>query len=118
MGFFRRIPQELIDAGRLDGAGRLALLRSIAVPLARPGIVAVGVLVALFAWNDFAAALVLIQRPSSFTAPLALTTFSTFYATDEGLRFAGLAITFVPPLVVFLLFERSLVRGLSAGTAR
>jgi len=117
-GFFRRIPQELIDAGRLDGAGRLALLRSIAIPAARPGIVAVGVLIAIFSWNDFAGALVLIQRPSSFTAPLALTMFSTFYATDEGLRFAGLAISFVPPLLVFLLFERSFVRGLTAGTAR
>jgi ABC-type glycerol-3-phosphate transport system permease component len=61
---------------------------------------------------------VLLQRPSSFTAPLALTTFSIFFATDEGLRFAGLAITFVPPLVLFLLFQRSFVEGLTAGTER
>jgi ABC-type glycerol-3-phosphate transport system permease component len=117
-GYFRRIPQDLIDAGRLDGAGRLALLTSIAIPLARPGIVAVAVLVAVFSWNDFSGALVLIQRPSAFTAPLALTTFSTFYATDEGLRFAGLAITFIPPLVAFLLLQRSFVHGLAAGAAR
>ncbi len=117
-GFFRRIPQDLIDAGRLDGAGRLALLGSIAIPLARPGIVAVGILVAVFSWNDFAGALVLIQRPSAFTAPLALTTFSTFYATDEGLRFAGLAITFVPPLVLFLVLQRRFLDGLTAGTER
>jgi raffinose/stachyose/melibiose transport system permease protein len=117
-GYFRRIPQDLVDAGRLDGAGRLALLTSIAIPLARPGIVAVGVLIAVFSWNDFAGALVLIQRPSAFTAPLALTTFSTFYATDEGLRFAGLAITFIPPLIVFLLLQRTVLQGLTAGTAR
>ncbi len=90
----------------------------IAIPLARPGIIAVAILVAVFSWNDFAGALVLIQRPSAFTAPLALTTFSTFYATDEGLRFAGLAITFMPPLVAFLLLQRHLVDGLSIGTAR
>lgn len=117
-GFFRRLPQDLIDAGRLDGAGRVALMTSIAIPLTRPGIVAVGVLVALFSWNDFAGALVLIQRPSTFTAPLALTTFSTLYATDEGLRFAGLAITFLPPLILFLLLQRSLVQGLTIGTSR
>jgi raffinose/stachyose/melibiose transport system permease protein len=117
-GFFRRIPQELIDAGRLDGAGRLTLLTSIAIPLARPGIIAVAVLVAVFAWNDFSGALVLLQRPSAFTAPLALTTFSTFYATDEGLRFAGLAISFLPPLAVFLLLQRSFVQGLTAGITR
>ena len=116
-GYFRRIPQDVIDAARLDGAGRLTLLRSCAIPLARPGIMAVGLLVALFAWNDFSGALVLIQRPDSFTAPLALTTFSTFYATDEGLRFAGLAITFLPPLIVFLLLQRTFVQGLTVGTA-
>jgi len=117
-GYFRRIPQDLIDAARLDGAGRLRLMTRIAIPLARPGIIAVAILVAVFSWNDFAGALVLIQRPSAFTAPLALTTFSTFYATDEGLRFAGLAITFMPPLVAFLLLQRHLVDGLSIGTAR
>jgi raffinose/stachyose/melibiose transport system permease protein len=117
-GFFRRIPQDVIDAARVDGAGRLALLTSLAVPLARPGIVAVGLLVAVFAWNDFAGAVVLLQRPDAFTAPLALTTFSTFYATDEGLRFAGLAITFLPPLILFLVLQRSFVQGLTAGTTR
>jgi raffinose/stachyose/melibiose transport system permease protein len=80
--------------------------------------VAVGLLVALFAWNDFSGALVLIQRPESFTAPLALTTFSTFYATDEGLRFAGLVISFLPPLVAFLLLQRTFVQGLTVGTTR
>ena len=91
-GYLRRIPQDVIDAARLDGAGRLTLLRSVAIPLARPG-----------SWRSACSSpsspgttslelVVLIQRPDSFTAPLALTTFSTFYATDEGLRFAGLAI--------------------------
>jgi ABC-type glycerol-3-phosphate transport system permease component len=117
-GYFRRIPQDVIDAARLDGAGRLALLTSVAIPLARPGIVAVGLLVALAAWNDFSGALVLIQRPDAFTAPLALTTFSTFYATDEGLRFAGLAIAFLPPLIVFLLLQRTVVQGLGIATGR
>ncbi len=117
-GFFRRIPQEVIDAGRVDGAGRLQLLWFLAIPLVRPGLVAVAVLVAVLAWNDFAGALVLLQRPSTFTAPLALTTFSTFYSTDEGLKFAGLAITFLPPLVLFLLLQRTFVTGLTAGTVR
>ena len=117
-GLFRRIPQDVIDAARLDGAGRLDLLTSIAVPLSRPGVLAVAALVGIFAWNDFAGSLVLLQRPSVFTAPLALTTFSTFYATDEGLRFAGLAITFIPPLIAFIVLQRSFVQGLTVGTAR
>ena len=60
-GYFRTIPQDLIDAARVDGAGRVEILLRIVVPLARPGIAAVAVLVAVFTWNDFAGALVLIQ---------------------------------------------------------
>ncbi len=62
-GYFRTIPQDLIDAARVDGAGRIEVLVRIVVPLARPGIVAVAVLVAVFTWNDFGGALVLIQKP-------------------------------------------------------
>jgi raffinose/stachyose/melibiose transport system permease protein len=113
---FRRIPQEVIDAARVDGASRLGVLVRIVVPLARPAIVAVAVLVAVFAWNDFSGALVLLQRPSAFTAPLALTTFTTITATDEGLKFAGLAIVFLPPLALFLVVQRRFVQGLTIGT--
>ncbi|HEY6570710.1 MAG TPA: carbohydrate ABC transporter permease [Candidatus Limnocylindrales bacterium] len=115
-GYFRTIPQEVIDAARVDGAGRVSVLLRIVVPLARPGIVAVAVIVAVFAWNDFSGALVLLQRPDTFTVQLALTRFSTFYATDQGLTFAGMAIAIVPPLVLFLLLRRSFIGGLSAGT--
>lgn len=115
--YIRRVPQEVIDAGRVDGASQLDVLLRIVVPLVRPGMVAVAVLVAVFAWNDFSGALVLLQKPSVFTAPLALTTFSTFYATDEGLKFAGLAIVFLPPLVLFLIVQRRFVQGLAVGVA-
>jgi ABC-type glycerol-3-phosphate transport system permease component len=116
--YLRRIPQEVLDAGRIDGAGRMQLLFQIVMPLARPGVLAVGLLVAVFAWNDFAGAVVLLQRPGLFTAPLAITTFSTFYATNEGLKFAGLAIAFLPPMVLFLLLQRSFIQGLAAGAVR
>ena len=88
------------------------------MPLARPAITAVGVIVAVFAWNDFAGAVALIQQPNAFTAPLALTTFSTFYTTDQGLKFAGLAIAFLPPMLLFLLLRRRFIDGLASGALR
>ncbi len=117
-GYFRTIPQDLIDAARVDGAGRVAVLLRIVVPLARPGIIAVAVLVAVFTWNDFSGALVLLQRPDTFTVQLALTRFSTFYSTDQGLTFAGMAIVLVPPLLLFLVLRRSFISGLATATAR
>ncbi len=118
IGYFRTIPQDLIDAARVDGAGRVAILLRIVIPLARPGIMAVAILVAVFTWNDFAGALVLIQDPDLFTVQLALTRFSTFYATDQGLTFAGMAIVILPPLLLFLALQRSFIRGLTAGVVR
>ncbi len=117
-GYFRTIPQDLIDAARVDGAGRMVVLLRIVIPLARPGITAVAVLVAVLAWNDFAGALVLIQKPDAFTVQLALSRFSTFYATDQGLTFAGMAIAMVPPLVLFVVVQRSFIHGLTAGVVR
>jgi raffinose/stachyose/melibiose transport system permease protein len=117
-GYFRTIPQDLIDAARVDGAGRVAVLLRIVVPLARPGIVAVAVLVSVLTWNDFGASLVLIQKPDAFTVQLALSRFSTFYATDQGLTFAGMAIAILPPLLLFLVLQRRFIQGLTAGAIR
>ena len=117
-GYFRTIPQDLIDAARVDGANRLEVLLLIVVPLARPGILAVAALAAVFTWNDFGGSLVLIQNPDAFTVQLALTRFSTFYATDHGLTFAGMAIVILPPLLLFLALQRTFIRGLTAGAIR
>ena len=117
-GYFRTIHRDVIDAARVDGAGRVDVLLRMVIPLARPGILAVAVLVGVFAWNDFAGALVLMQRPETFTIQLALTRFSTFYATDEGLTFAGVAIAILPPLLLFLLLRGPFIRGVGTGTTR
>lgn len=116
--YFRAVPKEIIDAARVDGAGRLQVLLRIVVPMALPGIIAVAVLVAVFTWNDFGSALVLIQDPDSFTVQLALTRFATFYATDQGLTFAGMAIVILPPLLLFLVLQRSFISGLTTGAMR
>lgn len=117
-GYFRTIPQDLIDAARIDGAGRVEVLLRIVIPLAQPGILAVAILVAVLTWNDFGASLVLIQKPEAFTVQLALSRFSTFYATDQGLTFAGMAIAILPPLLLFLVLQRSFIQGLTAAAVR
>ena len=117
-GYFRTIPQDVVDAARVDGAGRIEVLLRIVVPLARPGILAVAVLVTVFTWNDFGGSLVLIQKPDAFPVQLALSRFTTFFATDQGLTFAGMAIALLPPLLLFLVLQRSFIQGLTAGAVR
>jgi raffinose/stachyose/melibiose transport system permease protein len=116
--FFRTIPQDVIDAARVDGAGRMEVLLRIVVPISRPAIVAVAMLVAVLTWNDFGGALVLVQRPDAFTVQLALSRFSTIYATDQGLTFAGMAIAILPPLLLFLLLQRAFIGGLATAALR
>jgi raffinose/stachyose/melibiose transport system permease protein len=114
MGFFRTIPRDVIEAARVDGAGRLEVLLRIVVPVSRSAILAVAMLVAVLTWNDFGGSLVLIQKPDAFTVQLALSRFSTIYATDQGLTFAGMAIAILPPLLLFLVLQRAFIRSLAA----
>ena len=72
----------------------------------------------VFVWNDYFAPLIVIQKPSLFTVQLAMGNFSNFYATDQALLFAGLAIAMVPPLVVFAVLQRSFIEGLTVGAVR
>jgi raffinose/stachyose/melibiose transport system permease protein len=118
VGYLRTVPRDVVEAARVDGAGRIDVLLRIVVPLARPGILVVAILVGVFTWNDFGSSLVLIQRPEAFTAPLAMSRFSTFYTTDQGLAFAGMAIAIVPPLLLFLVLQRRFIRAVAAGAVR
>lgn len=117
-GFFRTIPQDVVDAARVDGAGRIEVLLRIVVPLSRSAILAVAMLVAVLTWNDFGGSLVLIQKPDAFTVQLALSRFSTFYATDQGLTFAGMAIAILLPVLLFLILQRNFIQGLTAAVVR
>jgi raffinose/stachyose/melibiose transport system permease protein len=116
--FFRSVPRDLEDAARIDGAHSAQVLRHIILPLAAPGIAAVTVFESVFVWNDYFGPLILIQKPDLFTVPLAVGNFSNFYATDQVVLFAGLAIAIVPPLLLFALLQRSFTDGLTVGASR
>jgi ABC-type glycerol-3-phosphate transport system permease component len=116
--FFRSVPPDLEDAARIDGAHSAQVLRHIILPLAAPGIAAVTVFESVFVWNDYFGPLILIQKPELFTVPLAIGNFSNFYATDQVVLFAGLAIAMVPPLLVFAMLQRSFTDGLTVGASR
>ena len=116
--FFRAVPRDLEDAARIDGAHSVQVLRHIILPLAGPGIAAVTVFESVFVWNDYFGPLIVIQKPALFTVQLAIGNFSNFYATDQVVLFAGLAIAMVPPLIVFAMLQRSFTEGLTLGASR
>lgn len=117
---FAEIPQEIEDAAAMDGASTLSTLRRVMVPVAKPAVVTVALFAFFSAWNEFLAALIFLSDQSRYTLPVFLTTLVTgkLGAINWGLLEAGVVITIVPCLVIFLLLQRYYVRGLMSGAVR
>lgn len=110
--FAAGIPRDLIEAARLDGAGEWAIFARIIVPLLRPALAALGVFTFLASWNDYLWPLVAINDLDKSTIPLALTYFNTTHAQRYDLVMAAATMAVVPVLIVFLIFQRQIVKAL------
>lgn len=116
--FFRSIPKELEDAAAMDGCGPLGFFFRILLPLARPALVTVGVLAMVSSWNQFLLPLVMLSDAENWTLPLGVTNFSTQYTTDTARILAYTTLALVPALGFYLVAERQLVGGLTAGSVK
>jgi multiple sugar transport system permease protein len=112
------VPGELLEAATIDGASLWQQFTRIVVPLAKPAIAAMAALSALSLWGDLLIGLVTIQTPEKFTAIVAISTFSSRGFTDSQLTAAGNLIIILPVLAVFLVAQRAIVRGFTAGVGK
>ena len=116
--FFRSIPRELEDAASMDGCGQLGFFFRILLPLSRPALVTVAVLAIVSSWNQFLLPLVMLSDAENWTLPLGVTNFSTQYTTDTARILAYTTLALVPALAFYLVAERQLVGGLTAGSVK
>jgi multiple sugar transport system permease protein len=116
-GFFREVPPEIDEAGLLDGLSPLSVFRRISLPLVVPGLMATGILVFIFTWNEFFYALVL-TRDVAKTFPAMVPQFFGAFRVEWGQMLAASTMGIIPPLVFGLLIRKYLVRGLSLGSVR
>lgn len=116
--FFRQLPTELEEAATLDGASTWQTFWRVMVPLVRPALATVAVFRFVPIWNDFLFPLVLLRSESKYTLPVGLTTFFGENATNYSAVFAGLVITTVPLVILFLVATKQIVAGLTAGMAK
>ena len=116
--FFRQLPAELEEAAQLDGATTWQTFSKIMVPLVRPALATVAVFRFVPIWNDFLFPLVLLRREEKYTLPVGLTTFFGENATNYSAVFAGLVITTVPLILLFLVATKQIVAGLTAGMTK
>jgi multiple sugar transport system permease protein len=116
--FFRAIPYELEEAAALDGAGRIRILLGIMLPLAMPGVASIAIYAFITSWTEYMFASVLIISDVNRTLPVGLAGIVGQYQVDWGLLLAGATVTTMPVLILFGLFGRSFVEGLTAGAVK
>ncbi|MFM2071650.1 MAG: hypothetical protein RLZZ623_1913, partial [Actinomycetota bacterium] len=112
---FRAVPVDLIGAAQLDGSGHLGILRHVVVPVARPSIGALGVLSFLGAWNQYLWPLLVTNRPDRRTIPIGLRQLAGGELNSATVLSAAAVLSLIPVLGLLALFNRQLVRGLTAG---
>ena len=108
------IPDDLLEAARIDGASEFRIFRSIVVPVLRPIVVTLAVFTSLGAWNDFMWPLIVLNDMDLYTLPVALASLSREHVQDNELMMAGAVLTTCPVLLVFLALQRYYIRGTHA----
>jgi len=116
--FLRGLPRDLEEAARLDGAGEFSIFLRVMLPLVKPALATVAIFQFVQLWNDFFFPLVLLRSTDKYTLPVGLTNFFGEYQTNWGAVFAGLVITTLPLVVLFLFLTRQIVSGLVAGMGK
>lgn len=112
--FMLGIPDELLEAGRVDGASEFFLFWKIALPLSLPALATVGILTFLASWNDFFWPLIVLTSDQKYNLPVALATFAVGqHASDNGLLLAGAVVVVLPIIAVFLALQRYITQGIA-----
>ncbi|WP_127534320.1 carbohydrate ABC transporter permease [Paenibacillus kobensis] len=116
--YMNTFPKEIEEAAFIDGIGYWGIFLRMMLPLSTPALSTVAILAVLRFWNDFSFALVFISKPALKTLPLSLSMFATGYMTDYQLTMAALAMAVVPTIIVYLIFQRSIMQGMIAGAVK
>jgi len=113
--FFDKMPKELEDAARIDGCSKLGIWWHVALPLAKPVLAVVIVFNALTVWNEYILALIIFDNRQFMPLQVALQTFQGEFVTNYPLLMAGLTITALPIIIVYLLMQKYIVKGVTQG---
>ena len=112
------IPEDLLDAARVDGASELRIYRSVVLPVIAPILATLAIWTFLATWNDFMWPLIILSDERRFTLPVALASLSGEHVQDTELMMAGSVVTVLPVLITFLILQRYYVAGIMVGSVK
>ena len=117
--FMQQIPNEMLAAARIDGAGEWGVFWHVVLPMSKPALGAVAIFSFMGAWNEYMWQLIITNRPEMYTLPVGVSKLvSTLGEYNLGLAMAGATVAFIPMLLVFVAFQRYFIRGLSVGALK
>lgn len=116
--YFESLPKELEEAALIDGCSRLGALVRVTIPMSLPGFLIAAILSFRFSWNEFVLPVVLSNKPDSMIFQVALYQFISLYRIDWGYLTAGINIALIPVVVLMLIFQKKMIRGLTLGAVR
>jgi len=116
--YFLGIPKDLLEAGRVDGVTEFGIFFRVVVPISKPAFAAMAILNGMVIWNNFLWPLLVLRSPEKFTLPIGLNTLLTPHANNYELLIIGSFFSLLPVLVLFLLFQRFFVAGMTAGALK
>ena len=117
-GFFDTIPISLEEAARVDGAGRFRNFSTVVLPLTVPGLVATGIFSFINGWNEYLFASTFMKSYENWTLPVGIASFQGQYTTNWGTLMAGAVLITIPVVILFLLLQKHLVSGMTAGAVK
>lgn len=113
--FSYSIPDSLLEAARIDGAGEIHIFHRIAMPLMLNGIGALAIMVFLWEWDNYLWPYLMLSSPDKYTLPIGLAMTKGQFVADYGPMFAGITISVLPVIVVYLLFQKTFIQGIALG---
>lgn len=116
--YFESLPKELEEAALMDGCSKLGALIRVTIPMSLPGFIIAAILAFRFSWNEFVLPVVLSNKPDSMIFQVALYQFISLYRIDWGYLTAGINIAIIPVVVLMLIFQKKMIRGLTLGAVR
>jgi len=116
--YFLKVPYELEEAARIDGAGTFQVFTKVMMPVVSPGMITIAILIGLSSWNEYLLTSTLLQGEENFTATLKYMNLNGMFSRDFSVIMAGAVIMVLPMLVVFLLLQRKFIEGMSAGAVK
>jgi multiple sugar transport system permease protein len=116
--FLMQIPFEISESAKVDGASEWQILWHLILPLARPAIAVVAIFAAIAAWNDFFGPLIYLQDESKYTLSIGLQMFRSTHQVEWSLLMAASTLVVLPVIIIFLLFQRSFIEGITLGSIK